>query len=178
MKRSLTAGLAVGASLAWLGRRRANRPKAAEKSDAELAGEVRESVHRVAGPYLESGAVALQEDADLPPELSVSLEPRSPGTATISLWVFAGTVGVAVGAGNFELWVDADDEWRRDLEEILVAVAEGRYREEISKGWLFERRVLMQFPGTRLGSVHCASLSYGKHEGGPPPVGAFTYAPW
>ena len=175
MKRFIVAALGVGAWLKWMRHRRANRPKRAETSDAEIAAEVRAVVDEIAASYIESGAVTVEEDADTPPDLALTVKPQNPNAASVSVWVFD-EVGVAVGGGNLELWPDSEGVWRRDLEDILAAIAEGRYREEVTEGWVFERKVLMQFEGTPYDSCQYACLAYEDEK--PPPVGTFSYEPW
>lgn len=66
--------------------------------------------------------------------------------------------------------------WSRGLE----AIAEGGFREEVSKGWVFERNVDMTFPGTELGSGHYSRLTYDTEEGEeiPPELGETVYPAW
>jgi len=75
MKRFIVAALGVGAWLRWMRRRRADRPTRAEKPDAEIAAEVRAVVDGIAAPYVESGAVTVEEDPDKP------ARPRAHGQA-------------------------------------------------------------------------------------------------
>lgn len=169
--------------IAWIGRRRIVRSGVAEKSDAEISADVRACVEEVVAPYLESGAVAVSRDGvrsswdpDSLPELALTIKPRNSNAASVSLWVF-GEVCVEVGSGNVELWPDAEEDWLPDLKELLVAIADGRYREEVSEGWVFERKVLMRFEGTRRGSARYACFAYEEVDG-PPPVGKFSYEAW
>lgn len=126
------------------------------------------------GDYLRSGRAVLAEH-DTPDEgASYEITPSNPRSALIWINVEGDEVSLAIGNGSFELWGEPD--WRESLPTVLDAVATGRYREEIRKGWLFERKLRMHFDGTDLHPSY-ARLSYSESET-PPEPGEISYDAW
>jgi hypothetical protein len=163
----------------WLTRQRAEQSDL-DALETELEQAVAEEIERRLGSYLDAGQADLVTHA-YPDVVSVWFEvlPKNPDAARISVSVSGDEVVAGIGHGVVDFFAEPRGNWQRELGEVLEAVADGRFQERISEGWIWERKIDMRFPGTELGSARYSRLTYDDESGDQPPeLGEKVYAPW
>jgi hypothetical protein len=126
-----------------------------------LEAAISDEIEQRLGRYVAAGAATLATHR-YAPELPCDFEviPTAPGAAAVFISVSDKELTVGVGNGVVDFLTDEHDQWRRDLGELLDAVAEGHYEETITEGRIFERTIDMRFPGTRILEVRYRNLTY------------------
>jgi hypothetical protein len=163
----------------WLTRQKAAQPDF-DALETELEQAVAEEIEWRLGSYLDAGQAELVTHA-YPDVVSVWFEvlPKNPDAARISVSVSGDEVVAGIGHGVVDLFAEPRGSWQRQLGEILQAVADGRFQERISEGWMWQRKIEMSFPGTELGSARYSGLTYDDESGDQPSeLGEKVYPPW
>lgn len=143
--------------------------------EAEMDRIVQKEIQQRLGSYLQSKRASLTREtlADTG-GTGYRLTPPNPKAASIYISTGGDEVAVGVGHGNFEFW-HSNSSWSETLGKVLNAVAEGRFRESVRRGWIFERKVRMHFEGIPF-SPSYARLTYDDES--PPELGEQTHQAW